>query len=214
MFKCFGHLLGYCIRAKSALDLHFPPIFWKDLLGESLNMSDLDSVCFFSHKVLKEMEYNGEIYDASKFDNLVESERFVTYLTNGVQVELCPGGKDMPVTHSNYKNYIDLVKKVKLSEGCKQMEWIKEGINEIVDLKIMMLLTWEQLESRACGVKTIQTEHFKSITKYNVDKDHAMVKMFWKMFESFTQEERAMYLRFVWGRNRLPFDCSRLKDPH
>ena len=28
--------------------------------------------------------------------------------------------------------------------------------------------------------------------------------MFWRVFESFSQENRSLYLKFVWGRTRLP----------
>jgi E3 ubiquitin-protein ligase HERC1 len=34
------------------------------------------------------------------------------------------------------------------------------------------------------------------------------------MFEEFTQEERAKYLQFIWGRNKLPSDCSNLEYKH
>lgn len=36
LFKFFGHLLGFAIRTMSALPLHFPPIFWKKILGDPL----------------------------------------------------------------------------------------------------------------------------------------------------------------------------------
>lgn len=34
------------------------------------------------------------------------------------------------------------------------------------------------------------------------------------MFESFTQEERKKYLKFVWGRSKLPEDTKNIGDPH
>jgi E3 ubiquitin-protein ligase HERC1 len=34
------------------------------------------------------------------------------------------------------------------------------------------------------------------------------------MFEAFTQEERAKYLKFLWGRSRIPSDVSRLEYKH
>jgi hypothetical protein len=35
-----------------------------------------------------------------------------------------------------------------------------------------------------------------------------LIKYFWQTLESFTQEERQMFLRFVWGRSRLPISES------
>ena len=34
------------------------------------------------------------------------------------------------------------------------------------------------------------------------------------MFESFTQDERKMYLKFVWGRSKIPMDTSNLYYKH
>ena len=34
------------------------------------------------------------------------------------------------------------------------------------------------------------------------------------MFEQFTQVERRKYLKFVWGRSKLPADTSDLNDNH
>ena len=30
-----------------------------------------------------------------------------------------------------------------------------------------------------------------------------MIKNFWRVLEEFSNEERSLYLRFVWGRSRL-----------
>ena len=95
----------------------------------------------------------------------------------------------MPVTHSNHKNYIDLVKKVKLSEATKQMEWIKEGINHVIDLGIVSLLTWEEIETRACGEKLIEVDKLRSITEYNSNEDNEIYKWFWDTKKKVEEDE-------------------------
>lgn len=52
------------------------------------------------------------------------------------------------------------------------MEWIKEGINHVIDLGIVSLLTWEEIESRACGEKLIEVDQLKKITEYNCSEDN------------------------------------------
>lgn len=94
------------------------------------------------------------------------------------------------------------------------MGWVKQGVNHVVDLSIMAFLTWEEVELRACGPKDISVEALKAISNYNVSADHKVVKWFWQMFENFTQEERRKYLKFVWGRSKLPSDTSTLRDKH
>ena len=94
----------------------------------------------------------------------------------------------MSVTFENHKKFIDLVTKNKLLESNQQMEWIKIGINHVINLDILSLLTWDQLEQRACGVKEVDIIKFKSITDYNTSSDHQMFKWFWEMFESCSSE--------------------------
>jgi E3 ubiquitin-protein ligase HERC1 len=163
--------------------------------------------------VLRDIRTHGESLDQDSFDSVV-NENFVTYLSNGEAVDLLKGGKEKPVTSSNYKEFIELVTKVRLSEATRQFEWIKEGINHIIDLKILAFLTWEELEVRACGNKDVEVDALKSISEYSVDANHPMVVMFWKMFESLTQDERRKYLKFVWGRTKIPSDTSGLRYQH
>ena len=55
------------------------------------------------------------------------------------------------------------------------MNWIKDGINYVIDLSILQYLTWDALEVRACGKKEILTAQLKAITNYNSgEEDHEL----------------------------------------
>ena len=81
------------------------------------------------------------------------------------------------------------------------------------NLDIISYLTPAAIERRACGEKTVQVDLLKSITRYKYcSEDHEAIQRFWRVFESFSSEERQLYLKFVWGRSRLPIDlrnCER-----
>lgn len=95
------------------------------------------------------------------------------------------------------------------------MNWVKEGIEFVIDLGILDFLSWDEIELRACGPKDINIDTLKSITEYSsCTVDHKVVKLFWEMFEKFTQEERRMYLKFVWGRSKIPSDTTELNYKH
>lgn len=71
-------------------------------------------------------------------------------------------------------------------------------------------MDWEQIEQRACGDKTVDIDKLKSITKFSgVSDDSVTAKRFWRVMTSFDDDQRQLYLKFVWGRSRLPSD---LKD--
>ena len=84
------------------------------------------------------------------------------------------------------------------------------------DLTALSLMEWHQIEIRACGEKTINIDKLKSITEYpRCPKEHRVMRMFWRVFEArFTEEERQLYLKFVWGRTRLPIDLTNLANKH
>lgn len=58
-------------------------------------------------------------------------------------------------------------------------------------------------------------ERLKSITVYSsCDENHELVQRFWRVFEAWNHEERGLYLKFIWGRNRLPVDLTKLEHKH
>ena len=53
------------------------------------------------------------------------------------------------------------------------MNWVREGVKFVIDIQILSLLTWEDVEIRACGSKEIETEALKKITVYeNASESH------------------------------------------
>jgi hypothetical protein len=92
---------------------------------------------------------------------------------------------------------------------------VKEGVSSVIDLSILDFLSWEEIELRACGPKDISVDVLKSITEYsNCSADHKTIKLFWKMMESFTEDEKRKYLKFAWGRMKIPSDTSELEYQH
>ena len=56
----------------------------------------------------------------------------------------------------------------------------------------------------------VRTASLKRHTQYRqgVDKDSPHIKMFWEVLESFSQADRRLFLRFAWGRERLPLESE------
>ena len=70
---------------------------------------------------------------------------------------------------------------------------------------ILSILTGREVEELACGEPTLNLEILKKYTEYqSFSATDQVVKNFWAALESFTNEERVMYLKYVWGRSRLP----------
>lgn len=67
------------------------------------------------------------------------------------------------------------------------------------------MISWSDLELKVVGNEEVDIDRLKEMTQYkNCNASHDVVKRFWKVLQSFDNEDRKRYLRFVWARMRLP----------
>ena len=59
--------------------------------------------------------------------------------------------------------------KTRLEEFDVQMKAIKEGINFVIPDDIIFFMTWQEIEMRATGEKSIDISKLKTITNYSVN---------------------------------------------
>ena len=58
---------------------------------------------------------------------------------------------------------------------------------------------------QVCGSPDIPLALLKSVATYKgIEAIAPLVQWFWEVMEEFTTQERSLFLRFVWGRTRLP----------
>ena len=95
------------------------------------------------------------------------------------------------------------------------MQSVKEGVEFVIPTDILGILTWEEIETRCCGEKIIDIDKLKKITNYcGCDENNEFIQRFWRVLEEFSEEHKQKYLKFVWGRSRLPVDLENLNDNH
>ena len=82
---------------------------------------------------------------------------------------------------------------------------IRKGFEYLFLTSVMGILTPNEVEYRVCGPNTIDVDVLKKISSYSScsETDEYIVR-FWKAIEGFTEHEKRLYLKFVWGRSRLP----------
>lgn len=146
-----------------------------------------------------------------EFDAVI-CETFETIISDGTTVELCSGGKFKSVTKANLDEYVDLVVKVRLSEAEKQLGWVMDAFQTCISFDVFALFTPLEFEERICGTKEITVDMLKAIDESS--KSNSTVKMFFEVFERFTVEQRRKYLRFAWGRSKIPSITHNLRYYH
>lgn len=84
-----------------------------------------------------------------------------------------------------------------------------KGFSEVIPLTALSLFTWNELEVLVCGSPDIDVEVLKEHTSYSgySATDDTIVN-FWTVFEELSREERTQFIRFAWGRSRLPTESK------
>ena len=211
MFKIFGGLMGYAIRTGEFFNMDLCSIFWKSILEIEKDRKDLEKFDKYCVQFLDNIEHTN---DKDSFV-LFTDYKFATSLSNGTEVELCENGNNKFLSLENKKLFIDLVEKTRLNEGKLQIQAIRNGLEQVIPSGLLRLLSWNELEMLVCGKPILDVELLKENTLYSgCSENDELIKNFWKCLEEFNAEERASYLRFVWGRSRLPLTSKDFPMQH
>ena len=95
----------------------------------------------------------------------------------------------------------------RLAEGAAQCEALLAGLSSVVpSARLLSLMTGHELQLLACGEADVDVKTLRLHTSYGASAAANMphVRYFWAVLESFTPEQRRHFLKFIWGRNRLP----------
>jgi len=201
MYESVGVLMGIALRTKAPLSLDLPSMVWKQLLTQKVDVSDLEAVDKLCVQALDQIQE----LKPDKFADLV-TQKFTTQLSDNTEVDVKKDGKSFPVTYENRKEFRDLSIERRLKEPELQIKSIRKGLNAVVSVRNLSLFSWLDLEEMVCGNPTVDIEMLRRHTKFSssLSASSPVVKFLFQALQSFNQEERQLFLRFVWGRNRLP----------
>ena len=196
MFKFLGILIGVAIRTGSPLALNLAEPVWKQLSGECLSFEDIMGVDRgFLPKLnyIRELDLNEEGSDMP----------FTVLSSDNVEIQLVENYSK--ISSENRGEYLKLALKYRLHEFDQQIAAVREGMAKVVPVPLLIFFSSFELETMVCGSPQIPVDSLKAITSYkNVDVNEPLVRWFWDVLEDFTSLERSLFLRFVWGRARLP----------
>ena len=200
-FEWVGTLMGIALRTRLPLALDLPSAVWKSLLDQPLDLSDLESVDKLCVQALSEI---GKL-DARSYAQMFGEQKFITQLSDHTELELRKGGRDTLVSYEARDEFIRLTVEARLQESSKQIASIKKGLHAVVPSHMLALFTWPDLRILVCGDPVIDVDALRRHTVFNkLSATDDVVVWLFRALHSFSAEERQLFLRFVWGRNRLP----------
>ena len=101
-YKFIDRIFGLAIFHRRSLDAHFVSSFYKMILKNKLDLSDLESIDPELHRSMRWMSDNG-ITNVIYATFSLQEGRFGELVT----IELKPGGVDIPITEENKQEFFE-----------------------------------------------------------------------------------------------------------
>lgn len=89
-----------------------------------------------------------------------------------------------------------------------------EGLSNVLPVEVLTILEGNELRDILCGNPEVDVDLLKSVVEYEgyVETD-TVIGYFWETLRELSNEDRKLFLQFVWARNRLPVKKSDFEAP-
>jgi len=203
-FHMAGRILGKALMDGQITPVHLVQPLYKHLMGWPVTFRDLEQVDDEIYRNLSELK-NIEDVGMLCLDFVVTEDHFGVTET----VELVPGGGDKSVENDNLPEYLDEQLKYRTMYRIKEQlaEFLK-GFYDIVPEPLLSVFDFQEIELLLHGLPNIEMGDWIKHTEYTGDfagnPNHQVVKWYWELVTSFSQEQKAKLLQFVTGTSGVP----------
>lgn len=119
--------------------------------------------------------------------------------------DVLPNRRFTKITPENRNEYVKLALNYRIHEFDEQLKAVRDGMSKVIPVPLLSLFSAAELQAMVCGSPDIPLCLLKTVATYKgVESTAPLVQWFWEVMEEFTNQERSLFLRFVWGRTRLP----------
>jgi hypothetical protein len=209
MFKFLGKLMGCAIRSQNFMDINLSPFVWKMIAGENLSMDDLAQINIGAINLIKSIN---SVSDEGKFNSEYGWMNFTITNSQGFEVKLIPNGDEILLNWENRSLYCSELEKYYKNDMVVVSLAVKAGLATQIPSDLICLLKWDELERMVCGNPHIDVNLLKEATEYSsYSSNSQLIQWFWEIMNEYEEVERKAYLKFIWGRSRLPLSLGGFK---
>jgi len=203
-FELIGTLLALAIYNAVILDVSFPHIVYKKLMGCTLALEDLEVALPDLGRGLRQLlTFQGDVEGVYQRSFEYSYEVFGEVKT----VELKPGGSAIPVTSDNRGEYVALYVDYVLTKSvARQYAAFHRGFHQVCNIEVLSMFRWEELQLLICGSSDLDFEALEEATHYEdgFTEDSEIIRAFWGVVHALPLEDKKKLLRFATGSDRVP----------
>eukprot|EP01062_Namystynia_karyoxenos_P073101 TRINITY_DN69948_c0_g1_i1.p1 TRINITY_DN69948_c0_g1~~TRINITY_DN69948_c0_g1_i1.p1 ORF type:complete len:1056 (+),score=311.51 TRINITY_DN69948_c0_g1_i1:125-3169(+) len=210
-FNLIGQLLGLALYNGIILDLNFPPVTYKRLLGQEPVFTDLKRLDRRLYANLEKLLSWDEEAEGASVEDTFSLTFAVSHEVFGMvqEEELKPGGGSIPVTKENRFEYAALVAQYKCRDSIAQnFDEFRRGFLFVCgdQQSVLTMLRPEELERMVVGNPDIDLGQLRAGARYEGYRpDAQVVRWFWEVVAEMRGElQQRRFLRFCTGTDRVP----------
>lgn len=211
MYHFVGQLIGIALRSRISVQLRWPAMLWKILIASPLTLSDLEEVDVGTCNILRSLlSISIDGADDGYLQALLNELQWEAHLSDGSLVEMIPNGSGKGVTAADKLKYVQSVMRCRARESEEAKRSLLSGFISIIPCCILPLFTWQEMEYLVCGNESLDVDLLQQFTDYDDDisPDDQHIQFFWSALRKFSSQDKALFLKFVWARSRLPTNAS------
>uniref|UniRef100_A0A7M4EYE5 Ubiquitin-protein ligase E3A n=1 Tax=Crocodylus porosus TaxID=8502 RepID=A0A7M4EYE5_CROPO len=237
-FTLIGIVLGLAIYNNCILDVHFPMVVYRKLMGKKGTFRDLaDShpnihlargrslisergvqilwgIITYNTIHFSQVLYQS-LRDLLEYEGSVEDDMMITFqishtdlFGNPMMHDLKENGDKIPITNENRKEFVNLYADYILNKSVeKQFKAFRRGFHMVTnESPLKYLFRPEEIELLICGSRNLDFQALEETTEYDggYTRDSLIIREFWEIVHSFTDEQKRLFLQFTTGTDRAP----------
>lgn len=214
-FKLIGIILGLAIYNNVILDVHFPMVVYRKLLGRKGTFHDLlDWNPVLATGLQQLLDYKGDDMEEVFMQTfrITYKDVFGCVLAH----DLKENGDAILVNQDNKWEFVDLYTDFLLNTSIqKQFGAFRRGFLLVTeDSPLEVLFRPEEVELLVCGSKNFDFNALEESTEYDggYSAGSPIIRHFWELVHEFSQEQKRKLLQFATGSDRVPVGgLSKLK---
>uniref|UniRef100_A0A3P8UTN5 Ubiquitin-protein ligase E3A n=1 Tax=Cynoglossus semilaevis TaxID=244447 RepID=A0A3P8UTN5_CYNSE len=205
-YTLVGIVMGLAIYNNCILDVHFPMVVYRKLMGKKGTFLDLSDSHPVLHQSLKQLlDYTDNVEeDMALTFQISQTDLF----GNPVLYDLKEEGDQIPVTNENRQEFVDLYTEYILNKSVeRQFKAFKKGFQMVTnESPLKYLFRPEEVELLICGSRKLDFEALEKATEYDggYSRESEIIKYFWEIVHSFGEEQKRLFLQFTTGTDRAP----------
>ncbi|KXS12622.1 HECT-domain-containing protein [Gonapodya prolifera JEL478] len=203
-FELVGVVLGLALFNGVIVDVHFPKLVFKKLLGEECSLEDVKDAFPALGKGLEQMlEWSdGDVSDVFMRSFEIDYDVYGKVQTH----ELVPKGGDITVTNENRAEFVALyVNHLTTVSVQRQFDALMRGFQKVCGGAALKMCRPDELELMICGSDDLNFEELEKATGYDgFAEDDQYVRDFWAIVHGMSQDQKKKLLTFVTASDRVP----------